>query len=84
MERLAGFKPATFSLATRCSIPELQPQNGGSGGIRTHGTREGTSDFKSGALNRTQPRFLGANNRDRTCDLTLIRGVLSQLSYIRT
>ena len=32
-------------------------RNGGSGGIRTHGTREGTSDFKSGTLNRAQPRF---------------------------
>ena len=44
----------------------------------------GTSDFKSGALNRARPRFLGANDRVRTCDLTIIGRLLYQLSYTRT
>ena len=30
---------------------------GGSGEIRTHGTIAGTSDFKSGAINRALPHF---------------------------
>ena len=28
-------------------------QNGGRGGIRTHGTREGSPDFESGAFNHS-------------------------------
>ena len=34
---------------------ESLENNGGEGGIRTPGTRKGTSDFESGAFNRALP-----------------------------
>jgi hypothetical protein len=79
-----GFEPTTFSLATRSSTAELRP-HGGSGGIRTHGTREGTLVFKTRSIDHsdTLPKF-GTGNRDRTCDLTIIGRLLYQLSYTRT
>ena len=78
-----GFEPTTFSLATRSSTAELRP-HGGSGGIRTHGTRKGTTVFKTVSIDHsdTLPMF-GASSRLRPYDLTLIRGVLYQLSYRR-
>jgi hypothetical protein len=47
-----GFEPTTFSLATRSSTTELRP-HGGSGGIRTHGTREGTLVFKTRSIDHS-------------------------------
>ena len=41
----AGWKPAT--------LPLRHARDGGSGGIRTHGTRKGTSVFKTEAINHS-------------------------------
>jgi hypothetical protein len=69
----------------------LKAGNGGEGGIRTPGTRKGTSDFESGAFNRALPPLqtwwanssLSAKTRQRNASMPLCHIYIGNVSAAR-